>query len=453
MLNDSGRATKAATKSHLSTPSRPGRTSFTLNEDSSELAQSDSDTDSSSAITTERQMTKGMSLWDMMRLAEQGARKIDSQASNRQNRSDRPVRSDATDGDSDSDRLSASSESESVLGSKRPPLPTAEAMRTLVALHKSQAITRRQAWLDQNLVVRGEIDAEQNVEIPGDSNSRSDDSSAEDSKVKAPTSSPSSRFSRLALRSSHQKGLSQSTLSPLRQAAPTSSPSKLEKFIKVTCRKRDTAYTSSDDRINRLQLPDFFQSTAFGSRTLRRRVAWIVDTAQTLYSDSQVNKEDRTTTRSAGRPTLSWFEREVARKTGRTDEWWRRARKLHEFELDLNLSQSPEFRQKFCTDDNDATPEPTTALYRAFVEHVKLCRHVDETCRYYHALATFHSYRLPKGTSSAKLPTKFGIEQPDVRREWQEFAQQQEIFKRQFSWSDPLIGTARTPSPRKRKRE
>ncbi|KAM0792689.1 hypothetical protein ACM66B_002469 [Microbotryomycetes sp. NB124-2] len=471
-----------SSESHDSTTPVKGRTttttSFTGQRKSVVLG--DNDLESLSDNSERLEKNERMSLWDMMRLAERGARKIDARASGEHENVSVPscvflesleqdltretqpsvTSEDGSDSDSDSSSsLTTTTTTAPPPQNRRRPLPSVETMQTLVAQHKQEALTRREAWLNRRRPNRDHSDSSDE----GATASRLSSPSLASSRGAAPLWTPTTRLAGLALSSSLLKPVT--SLTRPRPGQPGSSPSKLDRLLKETTRPAQSiTYHSSDDKINQLSLPNFLttQSQVFGARTLRRRVDWIIETAQTLHRERLKSEATFETRR-----TLEWFEREVARKTtGRTDEWWRVSKKYHSMEQTLRLDSFQEFskfRYSSVGEDDDVQDEdnePTTAVYRAFVDHVKLCGHALDDCQYYQALATFHSYRIPKRKSSTsatsrriKMPKRFDLNNEEVKREWNEFVKGQNRLSQEFGWPDPLVRKARTPSPKKRKRK
>lgn len=237
-----------------------------------------------------------------------------------------------------------------------------------------------------------------------------------------------------------------SAISPFVKAR-SSSPVKLvfEDLVKGTGPSPSkTVYkTTTPDLFADTKVPSMFDGRGAGARLMRERIIWILESSKRLALDR---------TRSSGRDS-NWIARELARVTGRKDEWWRTNSAMYHEEQQLELHGLPSF-QPFCG-ANRGTPDPSVAEWYAFIQHYKLCRHEDSpaTCIYHRALLVFHTYRAPRGSAErVPLPSSFDLD--STRDEWLAFAT---YYDAKFGKRDEAEAGSVSPrknrslSPRKRR--
>lgn len=190
-----------------------------------------------------------------------------------------------------------------------------------------------------------------------------------------------------------------------------------------------------------MRFPSFFTGRASGARILRRRLAWLLETARDLARQpEQCDWKDE-----------KWLGRELARLAGLSDEWWRVNSTFFRDEQELQLSSLASFRPfEASTGDED----PPIALYHSFVLHWKLCGHDDAECRFYQALVLFHSHRLaPKTSGKVRVPLSLDFDDKKVQSDWIDFAEFWLDLAEEKGWDVSTVGKrVRSRSPRKRPR-
>ncbi|KAK4050054.1 hypothetical protein OIO90_005244 [Microbotryomycetes sp. JL221] len=309
-------------------------------------------------------------------------------------------------------------------------------LRKLVAEHKAEALARLQFTLAQRANVKHEAT----------------DPDADNAQFRA----------REGIHETSQPDL-QSTPRPQRDTAgyahlSLSSPSKLKRIFEAASpTKRAGLYLSGDARINEIELPPFFDKQAFGARTLRRRIEWILQMAQSLHTTGSEQRGPTTSLdESMQSCAIARYERELVRKIQRSSEWWRVNKACLEQERVLGCGNESSFAKfKFDSNhDGSRDDEPTTALWRAYLDHYRLCGNGDEHCQFHLALALHHSNRPSKGRMAhVQFPTSFDIQRDEVRDQWLKFAQAQMDLKKHLGWSSPFGGRARLTGRGKRKRK
>lgn len=188
-----------------------------------------------------------------------------------------------------------------------------------------------------------------------------------------------------------------------------------------------------------MEIPAIFIGRAAGSRLLRQRISWLVDTARDLsrQPDKSLGKDEK------------WLGRELARLVGLSDEWWRSNLAFYRDEAELQLDQLVSFDQFRAGAAGD---DPAAALYHSYILHWKLCGHDDPECRFHQALVLYHSHRLPaKTTGKALLPKSFDRDEAEVEKEWIIFAEWWLDLAEENGWG---VGgkRSRSRSPKKRSR-
>ncbi|ORY80677.1 hypothetical protein BCR35DRAFT_331745 [Leucosporidium creatinivorum] len=467
---------------------------------SSEGEDQDSELESPSKAAKGKGKAEGMTIWEMMRRAEEGAARLDGRVPSREEgglqESSAEEETDQLDSSEDDSRSHSKKQEKKSKPKKERLRLSVDELRALVERHKERAMEgreeveekRRRAEMRRGGPAKGkgkerewtpmsdamEVEErkpswrgrdgteedEDGLEIGED---EEDEEESERSRTGSPLKTPSNMLFKLSLASSSKKQLFPSTPSkPFPLPSPSSNriiplpPSSPFHKPPPTPRKSPVKPSlalplSPSSPFANLSIPSFLTSgKAHGARLLRKRVAWILATARSFAADLE---------KSEGRDAR-WWSRKVAKElAGCSEEWWRSNAGFEREESELGLDELDEFAVFQEGAEGAEGADPPVARYYSFVLHFKLCGHAEEECRYHRALVLYHSFRVPRGTTGKKLlPKRWDLEEEETRREWTEFESWWVGMAEKLGWGEEgsksrSESRSKSRSPRKRKIE